>query len=419
MAQQHLNFGSAINDGTGDQLRSGAQKIENNFTDLYGQIGAVNGIAQLDGGGKVPVAQLPAAIIGAISYQGTWNATTNSPAIASGVGTKGFYYKVATAGTATVDGISQWNASDLIVFNGTTWDKVDGLSSEVLSVAGRTGAVTLAQADIAGLTTASVPAFAGLSLTGFEKINLNAVAAPTPASGTGLQIVGVDAASIRYEADAFGGSAFFTARRANGTGAAPTAIAANDEIGAYNFAGYFVTGGPGYSTAGASIKAIATENWTSTAHGLKAQIFVTPNGATTAVLAAEFDQDGTLTGAAAIKSSSPSAGIGYATGAGGAVTQATNKSTGVTLNKVTGQITTHNASLVNNTAVGFTLTNSAIGATDEVVFWIVSGATLNSYQWGVDAVAAWSCHLWYKQLSGGALAEAIVFGFAVRKSVIV
>lgn len=75
-------------------------------------------------------------------------------------------YKVSVAGTTTIDGISQWNAGDSIVFDGTTWDKIDGLATEVISVAGRVGAVTLAQADISGLTTASSPTFAGATLSG-------------------------------------------------------------------------------------------------------------------------------------------------------------------------------------------------------------------------------------------------------------
>lgn len=98
-------------------------------------------------------------LTGAVVYAGTWNATTNSPALVSGTGTKGTLYKVTTAGTTTIDGNSQWNIGDQIVFNGTTWDKWDGISSEVLTVAGRVGAVALAQADITGLTTSSSPSF--------------------------------------------------------------------------------------------------------------------------------------------------------------------------------------------------------------------------------------------------------------------
>lgn len=123
--------------------------------------GQPNGYAGLDGSGKVPTAQLPAAVVGALNYQGTWNANTNSPALASGAGTKGFYYTVATAGAAALDGIGQWNVGDHAAFNGTVWEKLDGLASEVVSVAGRTGAVALAVGDVSGAAPLASPALTG------------------------------------------------------------------------------------------------------------------------------------------------------------------------------------------------------------------------------------------------------------------
>lgn len=68
--------------------------------------------------------------IGAVNYKGTWDANTNSPLIASGIGTKGDYYVVGTAGTTTIDGISTWYVGDWIVFNGTTWQRVQGGSDD-------------------------------------------------------------------------------------------------------------------------------------------------------------------------------------------------------------------------------------------------------------------------------------------------
>ena len=118
-------------------------------------LGANSGVATLDSGGKVPTSQLPAAVLGGMNYQGTWNASTNSPALASGTGTKGFYYKVSVAGATAIDGISQWNVGDMLTFNGTVWDKIDGLASEVSSVAGRVGAITLTSADVSGLAASA------------------------------------------------------------------------------------------------------------------------------------------------------------------------------------------------------------------------------------------------------------------------
>lgn len=111
------------------------------------QLGVASGVATLDSSGHLTVAQLPASVVGAMSYQGTWNASTNSPTLASGTGTKGYIYRVTTAGTTTLDGNSQWNVGDEAVFDGTTWDKWDGIASEVTGFNGRTGNVTPIAAD--------------------------------------------------------------------------------------------------------------------------------------------------------------------------------------------------------------------------------------------------------------------------------
>jgi hypothetical protein len=64
--------------------------------------------------------------IGALNYKGTWNASTNSPALASGVGTKGDYYVVSVAGSTNLDGETLWGVGDWAVFNGSVWQKVEG-----------------------------------------------------------------------------------------------------------------------------------------------------------------------------------------------------------------------------------------------------------------------------------------------------
>lgn len=108
--------------------------------------------------------------------------------------------------------------------------------------------------------------------------------------------------------------------------------------------------------------------------------------------------------------------FGYSTG-GGTVTQATNKTTAVTLNAKSGQITMNNASMSSNTTAGFTLTNSFIAATDVVIVNIASGATADGYILTVDAVAAGSCRISVRHNSGGALSEALVLNFIVIKGV--
>jgi hypothetical protein len=77
--------------------------------------------------------------IGALNYKGTWDANANVPPLASGVGTKGDYYVVGTAGSTTLDGISNWGIGDWAVFNGSVWQRVEGganLNGVDLSVSG-------------------------------------------------------------------------------------------------------------------------------------------------------------------------------------------------------------------------------------------------------------------------------------------
>lgn len=107
---------------------------------------------------------------------------------------------------------------------------------------------------------------------------------------------------------------------------------------------------------------------------------------------------------------------GYITGEGGTVTQATSKSTGVTLNKKCGQITLNNAALASNTAVNFTLTNSTIAATDILVMNHASVGTLGNYMF-VARCASGSADISVRNVSAGSLSEAIVIGFAVIKAV--
>lgn len=86
-------------------------------------------------------------LIGGSIYKGTWNASTNTPTLASGVGAKGDYYIVSVSGTTTIDGISDWNVGDWIIYDGTAWQQVDNTDA-VVSVNGYTGAVSLTTSDI-------------------------------------------------------------------------------------------------------------------------------------------------------------------------------------------------------------------------------------------------------------------------------
>ena len=124
-----------------------------------------------------------------------------------------------------------------------------------------------------------------------------------------------------------------------------------------------------------------------------------------------------LTTTGLIKSSSPAAGIGYAVGAGGTVTQLTSKSTGVEINKMSGQITMHNANLLATTSVSFIVTNSACAVTDAPIVAITSGGTVGSYIAAIDAVGSGSFTVTLYNIGSIMLGEAVVLNFAIIKGV--
>jgi len=90
--------------------------------------GAVSsGSTNLATGAQIQTA-INTALLGLLSYQSTWNASTNSPALASGVGTPGYYYIVSVAGSTNLDGITDWAVGDWAVFSDLAtdaWQKID------------------------------------------------------------------------------------------------------------------------------------------------------------------------------------------------------------------------------------------------------------------------------------------------------
>ena len=139
--------------GAGTTALTASSTIPN--TDITGlgtastkDAGAALGVATLDASGKVPVSELPAAVLGALSYQGTWDASTNTPTLVSSTGTKGYYYVVSVAGNTNLNGITDWLVGDWAVYNGSIWQKVDNTET-VTSVNGQTGAVVLTTTNVA------------------------------------------------------------------------------------------------------------------------------------------------------------------------------------------------------------------------------------------------------------------------------
>ena len=136
------------NGGTGATTQAAARTNLGLGTSAVLNAAVALGTATLDASGTVPLSQIPASIQGGLNYQGTWNASTNTPTLASSVGTKGHYYAVSVAGSTNLNGITDWNIGDLAVYNGTAWEQIDNTDA-VTSVNGYTGSVVLTTTDVA------------------------------------------------------------------------------------------------------------------------------------------------------------------------------------------------------------------------------------------------------------------------------
>jgi hypothetical protein len=209
---------------------------------------------------------------------------------------------------------------------------------------------------------------------------------------------------------------------ANGTSASPTATANGSYM--FNLRGYGYTGSA--FAVGAIIIMRSDSLWSGTNQGSAIDFYTTPNTTASIALAATLQASGGLsvgTGVdpgiggiianTSIKARGATAGIGYATGAGGTVTQGTSRTTGVTLDKVCGGITLFSAA-GSASFQSFTVTNSAVAATDTIIVNQKSGTDL--YELHITAVAAGSFRITYRT-TGGTTTEQPVFNFSVIKAV--
>ena len=101
-----------------------------------------------------------ATATGSLTYAGTWNASTNTPTLTSGVGNLNNYYVVNVAGTTTLDGISSWQVGDWAIFNGTVWERIDGGAygtvSQVNTGTGLTGGPITSSGTISLVTPVAI-----------------------------------------------------------------------------------------------------------------------------------------------------------------------------------------------------------------------------------------------------------------------
>jgi hypothetical protein len=104
---------------------------------------------------------LALAAVGAMLPLGTWNANTNSPALASGTGTAGYLYVVSTAGTTALDGITSWNVGDFAYFYNGVWNKLRGKTVNSSDIA---DATAFGRALLIGASAAAQRAALGLAM---------------------------------------------------------------------------------------------------------------------------------------------------------------------------------------------------------------------------------------------------------------
>ena len=211
-----------------------------------------------------------------LAFQGLWNATSNTPTLASNTGTQGHYYIVSVAGTTNLNGITDWQVGDWAVFSGSVWQKLDQ-SNTVISVNGQTGAVVLTAANV------GAPQVNGTGATGTWGISISGTAASATnvAGGAANRIVYNTGANTTNFLDAptvtdtflkWNGSAFVwttavtaavTSFSAGSTGLTPSSSTTGDITLAGTLAR--ANGGTGLTAAGTSGNVLTSNgtNWTS------------------------------------------------------------------------------------------------------------------------------------------------------------
>lgn len=202
------------------------------------------------------------------------------------------------------------------------------------------------------------------------------------------------------------------------TQVATTAVADNEVVGSIIAYG---SDGVDFETPVAAIEFVVDDVGApgAGAIGGSLEFYTTADGGETLTLAMTIGNNQSAAFTGAITSSAPTGGgIGYATGAGGAVTQITNRSTGVTLSKLTGAITTDTTSLAGLATATFTVTNTTVAIGDTIILSQRSGAAQPTTICQVSAVAAGSFNITVINThTTNAETGAIVLNFAVIKAV--
>lgn len=155
--------------------------------------GASNGVATLDGGGVIPISQIPSSIQGGIKVIGSWDANTNTPDLSALTLDQGEAYIVSVAGSTNLNGETNWKVKDLAVWSDSlagNYYKLDN-TDDVLSVSGKTGVVVVVAGDIADFQS-SVSANSDLLQNASDITDLQNTRLQSVVAGEGVSVDATD-----------------------------------------------------------------------------------------------------------------------------------------------------------------------------------------------------------------------------------
>jgi len=282
----------------------------------------------------------------------------------------------------------------------------------VVTTADATGNLNLlaGTTTVVALTTAGAAVSGALSATGITTVAAGSAALPAIVSTTGTADTGIwFPAADMVAASTAGAERMRIDASGNVTLGGVTSQAAMQVYrSTTNVNGFAVTGADASGTVVLNTSGSSTDiGLLYSVKGAAAHTFYIGNGSTKI---GTIDVNGVVV-------NTPAGALGYGTGAGGSVTQATSKATAVTLNKPCGTITLAADALASNTTARFSFNNSILAITDTVILIIRNGVTAGAYLVWVDGTAAGSCTLAIRNISGGSLSDAVVLNFSIIKGV--